>query len=189
MMRQFVGGMRDATSIYELLLSVAPAPIREATAAVQAAELLLMECDVEPTQLRYARALPAWGDVGRHEAENVWEACSVPRCSRQGGHQAPLALRIWVTQTAFSGSHDRELPNQTAERIVTAESHHMLIHGQSLMTTPAWPIRGMPLCAWWWRDGDRGYGGPRSGARSVGDNSAEGLVTEVVGKPDGVRTC
>ena len=68
-MRQFIGGIRDSTNIYELLLSVAPPPIREAATAVQAAESVLMECDDEPAQLRYANALAAWGDVGGYEAE------------------------------------------------------------------------------------------------------------------------
>ena len=38
-MRQFIGGIRDATNVHELLLSVAPPRVREAAVAVDAAEL------------------------------------------------------------------------------------------------------------------------------------------------------
>jgi ATPase subunit of ABC transporter with duplicated ATPase domains len=172
-MRQFIGGIRDSTNIYELLLSVAPAPIREAAAAVQAAELLLMECDDEPAQLRYAHALTAWGDAGGYEAETVWDACTVAamgvpyaQCqwrlvnTMSGGEQKRLVLEAllrgpdqvllldepdnyldvpgkqWLEsrlretpKTVLLVSHDRELLNQTAERIVTVESEHVWIHG------------------------------------------------------------
>ena len=172
-MRQFIGGIRDSTNIYELLLSVAPAPIREAAAALQAAELLLMECDDERTQLRYANALAAWGDVGGYEAENVWDACSVAAMGApyahcqwrlvstlSGGEQKRLVLEAllrgpdqvllldepdnyldvpgkqWLEsrlretpKTVLLVTHDRELLNQTAERIVTVESHRVWIHG------------------------------------------------------------
>ena len=172
-MRQFIGGIRDSTDIGELLLSVAPWPIREAAAAVEAAELLLMESDDEPAQLRYANALAAWGDVGGYEAENVWDACTVAalglpfaHCrwrlvnTLSGGEQKRLVLEAllrgpdqvllldepdnyldvpgkqWLEarlrdtpKTVLLVSHDRELLNQTAERIVTVESHHVWIHG------------------------------------------------------------
>ena len=172
-MRQFIGGIRDSTDIGELLLSVAPWPIREAAAAVEAAELLLMESDDEPAQLRYANALTAWGDVGGYEAENVWDACTVAalglpfaHCrwrlvnTLSGGEQKRLVLEAllrgpdqvllldepdnyldvpgkqWLEarlrdtpKTVLLVSHDRELLNQTAERIVTVESHHVWIHG------------------------------------------------------------
>jgi ATPase subunit of ABC transporter with duplicated ATPase domains len=60
-MRQFIGSMRDDSSVHDLLLSLAPPRVREAAAAVEAAELAMMERDDEPTQLRYATALAGWG--------------------------------------------------------------------------------------------------------------------------------
>jgi len=77
-MRQFIGGLRgvvppgeqsvgsigDETGVRDLLVSVAPPRVREAAARLDAAELVMMERDDEPAQLRYAGALAEWGDAG-----------------------------------------------------------------------------------------------------------------------------
>ncbi|HEX2312656.1 MAG TPA: ATP-binding cassette domain-containing protein [Thermomonospora sp.] len=76
-MRQFVGGLRDDSSVHELLLSVAPPRIREAAAELAAAELAMMEREDESAQLRYANALAGWGDAGGYEIEVLWDACCV----------------------------------------------------------------------------------------------------------------
>jgi ATPase subunit of ABC transporter with duplicated ATPase domains len=172
-MRQFIGGIRDSTAVHELLLSVAPPRIREAAAAVEAAELVLMERDDEPAQIRYANALATWGDAGGHDAEIHWDACCVAvlgvpydSCrwrlvtTLSGGEQKRLVLEAllrgpdavllldepdnyldvpgkqWLeerlretTKTVLLVSHDRELLNRAAERIVTVESRHVWIHG------------------------------------------------------------
>ncbi|GAB3668751.1 ATP-binding cassette domain-containing protein [Actinocorallia lasiicapitis] len=104
-MRQFVGNIRDAMEIRGLLLSTAPERLRKAGAAVEAAELAMMERDDEPTQMRYANALAEWGDAGGYEAEVVWDACctaalgmSYDACSFRdvktlsGGEQKRLVL-------------------------------------------------------------------------------------------------
>ena len=64
-MRQFIGGIRDDTSVRDLLLSIAAPRLRQAAARVDAAELAMMERDDEPAQLRYAAALAEWGDAWR----------------------------------------------------------------------------------------------------------------------------
>src|SRR6202035_4932915 len=56
-MRQFVGGIRDDSTVRDLLLSVSPQRVRDAAARLDEIELLMMERDDEPTQMRYARAL------------------------------------------------------------------------------------------------------------------------------------
>ena len=171
-MRQFIGGIRDATNVHELLLSVAPAHIRAAAATVDAAELMLMEREDQPTQIRYATALATWADAGGYDAEILWDACCVSALGvpyescrwRQvitlsGGEQKRLVLEAllrspdevllldepdnyldvagkqWLEQrlretskTVLLVSHDRELLNQAAERIVTVESRHVWIH-------------------------------------------------------------
>jgi ABC-type multidrug transport system ATPase subunit len=63
-MRQFIGGIRDDSTVRDLLLSIAPRRVREAAARLDAAELVMMERDDEPAQLRYAAALAEWGDAG-----------------------------------------------------------------------------------------------------------------------------
>jgi ATPase subunit of ABC transporter with duplicated ATPase domains len=72
-MRQFIGSVRDDTSVRDLLLSVAPDRVRQAARAVDDAELAMMETDDEPTQLRYAQAIADWGDAGGYQAETLWD--------------------------------------------------------------------------------------------------------------------
>ncbi|GAB3660203.1 ATP-binding cassette domain-containing protein [Nocardioides korecus] len=72
-MRQAVG--REATSVAELLLSVAPDRVQQAAAEVDRLELALMEADDEPTQMAYAGALAEFADAGGYEIEVVWDTC------------------------------------------------------------------------------------------------------------------
>ncbi|MGV0597851.1 ATP-binding cassette domain-containing protein [Mycolicibacterium porcinum] len=172
-MRQFIGGIRDSTSVHELLLSVAPPRLRAAAVEVDAAELVLMERDDESSQMRYANALAGWGDAGGYDAEILWDACCIAALgipyescrwrlvnTLSGGEQKRLVLEAllrgpdevllldepdnyldvpgkqWLEQrlgetnkTVLMVTHDRELLNRTAERIVTVESRHVWIHG------------------------------------------------------------
>ncbi len=172
-MRQFIGGIRDATSVDELLLSVAQPRLRAAGADVEAAELALIERDDETSQIRYANALAAWGDAGGYDAEIVWDACCIAALgvpyescrwrlvnTLSGGEQKRLVLEAllrgpdevllldepdnyldvpgkqWLEErlaetakTVLMVTHDRELLNRTAERIVTVESRRVWIHG------------------------------------------------------------
>ncbi|MEU4391342.1 ATP-binding cassette domain-containing protein [Kribbella sp. NPDC023855] len=76
-MRQFVGSVRDETTVRDLLLGVAPDRIREAAAKLDQAELAMMEADDEKTQLRYAQAVSDWGEVGGYDAEVLWDVCTM----------------------------------------------------------------------------------------------------------------
>ncbi len=76
-MRQFIGKVRDDSSVRDLLVSVAPEPIRRAAAAVEAAELAMMERDDEPAQMAYAQSLADWADAGGYEHETLWDVCTV----------------------------------------------------------------------------------------------------------------
>ena len=104
-MRQFVGGIRDSSTVRDLLLSISPQRVREAAARLDAAELVMMERDDEPAQMRYAAALADWGDAGGYEAEVHFDACCVAalgiaydRCqwrevrTLSGGEQKRLVL-------------------------------------------------------------------------------------------------
>jgi ATPase subunit of ABC transporter with duplicated ATPase domains len=104
-MRQFIGGIRDQTTVRDLLLSVAPARVAAAAERLDAAELVMMERDDEPAQMRYATALAEWGDAGGYEAEVHFDACCVAalgveyeRCkwrevaTLSGGEQKRLVL-------------------------------------------------------------------------------------------------
>jgi ATPase subunit of ABC transporter with duplicated ATPase domains len=164
-MRQFVGSMRDDTTVRDLLLTVAPSAIRDAGTALETSELAMMETDDEPTQLAYAQALSDWGDVGGYEAETLWDVCTMAALGTpferaqwrridtlSGGEQKRLVLeallagpddvllldepdnyldvpgKIWLEdqlrrtpKTVLLVSHDRELLNHAAQRIVTLE--------------------------------------------------------------------
>jgi ATPase subunit of ABC transporter with duplicated ATPase domains len=76
-MPQFVGSVRDDRTVRDLLLAVAPAPIRAAAAELDATELALMETDDEPTQVRYATALANWGEAGGYDIEVLWDTVTV----------------------------------------------------------------------------------------------------------------
>jgi ATPase subunit of ABC transporter with duplicated ATPase domains len=104
-MPQFVGGIRDETTVRDLLVSISHPRLRAAAALLDAAELAMMERDDEPTQLRYASALAEWGDAGGYEAEVHFDACCVAalgvaydRCqwrmvaTLSGGEQKRLVL-------------------------------------------------------------------------------------------------
>ncbi len=78
-MRQFIGtGGRDGMHmVRDLLLSVSAPRVRAAAARLDAAELVMMERDDEPAQLRYAAALVEWGEAGGYDAEVHWDSCCV----------------------------------------------------------------------------------------------------------------
>jgi len=76
-MRQFIGQVRDESTVRDLLLSVAPPHISKAAAALDAAELRMMESEDEPTQMAYAHALSDWADAGGYDAEVLWDTCTV----------------------------------------------------------------------------------------------------------------
>jgi ATPase subunit of ABC transporter with duplicated ATPase domains len=76
-MRQFIGSVRDATTVQDFLVGLAPTAVRESWADLQAAELALMEADDEPRQLDYAHALTRWGDAGGYDAEVLWDTVLV----------------------------------------------------------------------------------------------------------------
>jgi ATPase subunit of ABC transporter with duplicated ATPase domains len=76
-MRQFVGSVRDESTVRDLLVSVAPPRIRDAARELDTAELQMMEHDDEKTQMRYAQAIADWGDAHGYDAEVIWDACTV----------------------------------------------------------------------------------------------------------------
>jgi ATPase subunit of ABC transporter with duplicated ATPase domains len=75
-MPQFIGSVRDDTTVRGLLLSTAPPAVRQAAIRLEAAEEALVEHDDQRRQLAYAQALADWGDIGGYEAEVTWDACA-----------------------------------------------------------------------------------------------------------------
>ncbi len=106
-MRQFIGGIRDATTVGDLLVSLSPARIQAATAEVDRRELQLMNDDTEPVQLAYAHALAEYADAGGYDAEVTFDACCTAALgvgfdqvkyrevgTLSGGEQKRLALEL-----------------------------------------------------------------------------------------------
>ncbi|MFH8366206.1 ATP-binding cassette domain-containing protein [Streptomyces sp. NPDC018031] len=164
-MPQFVGSVRDERTVRDLLVSVAQPRIRQAAAAVDAAELAIMEVDDEAAQMAYAQALSDWAEARGYEAETLWDMCTtaalgVPYDKAQwrqvrtlsGGEQKRLVLEAllrgpdevllldepdnyldvpgkrWLEarlketrKTVLFVSHDRELLDRAAEKIVSVE--------------------------------------------------------------------
>jgi ATPase subunit of ABC transporter with duplicated ATPase domains len=76
-MRQFIGQVRDESTVRDLLVSVSPPRVRAAAAALDAAELAMMDRDDETTQMAYAHAIGEWADAGGYDAEVLWDVCTV----------------------------------------------------------------------------------------------------------------
>ena len=76
-MRQFIGSVRDDSSVRDLLVGVAPSVIRGAAAALDAAEMRMLEVDDEAAQMAYAQSLADWADAGGYEHETLWDVCTV----------------------------------------------------------------------------------------------------------------
>jgi ATPase subunit of ABC transporter with duplicated ATPase domains len=104
-MRQFIGSVRDETTVQRFLIDLAPPAVRQAWYDVEAAELAMMEADDEPAQMAYANALGHWGDVGGYDVEVTWDTVTVAAlgvpydnckyrelASLSGGEQKRLAL-------------------------------------------------------------------------------------------------
>ncbi len=102
-MRQFVGSVRDESTIRDLLVSVAPPAVRTAAVALDRAEHAMMEQDDEPTQLRYAQALADWADAGGYDAEVLWDTCTVAALG------VPYERAQWRDVRTLSGGEQKRL--------------------------------------------------------------------------------
>jgi ATPase subunit of ABC transporter with duplicated ATPase domains len=96
-------GENPAPIVRDLLLSIAPARVREAAARLDAAELAMMERDDERAQLRYAAALAEWGEAGGYEAEVHWDACCVAALG------IPYDQCRWRDVNTLSGGEQKRL--------------------------------------------------------------------------------
>jgi ATPase subunit of ABC transporter with duplicated ATPase domains len=102
-MRQFIGKVRDDTTVRDLLVSVAPDRIRTAAEEVDRTELLMMERDSEDDQMAYAHALVEWGEAGGYEQETLWDQCTVAALG------VPYDQAQWRTVTTLSGGEQKRL--------------------------------------------------------------------------------
>ena len=102
-MAQFVGKVRDDSTVRDLLLGVAPAKIQDAAREIDRTELAMMEHDTERDQLDYAQALVGWGDVGGYEWETLWDVCTTAALGM------PFDKAQWRKVTTLSGGEQKRL--------------------------------------------------------------------------------
>ncbi|MFJ5032618.1 ABC-F family ATP-binding cassette domain-containing protein [Streptomyces sp. NPDC088560] len=102
-MRQFVGSVRDETTVRDLLVSVAPPRIREAAKAVDDAEHAIMTVDDEAAQLAYAQALADWAEARGYEAETLWDVCTTAALGM------PYDTAQWRQVRTLSGGEQKRL--------------------------------------------------------------------------------
>jgi ATPase subunit of ABC transporter with duplicated ATPase domains len=182
-MRQFIGSVRDETTVRELLISVAPVRLRQAAAKILETEKQMNEVADEKSQMAYAQAIIDWGDCGGYDFEVIWDKCCTEMLDKSfdevadrkvntlsGGEQKKLVLRAllegpeevllldepdnyldvpskrWLEKvigetkkSVLFVSHDRELLENTATRIVALE--------QGVFGNSAW-VHGGKFSTW-----------------------------------------
>ncbi|MDJ0410753.1 ATP-binding cassette domain-containing protein [Rhodococcus fascians] len=106
-MRQFVGQLRDDSTVRDLLLSVASPAVRSAAAALDAAENTMIEVDDEKTQMKYAQALSDWGDVGGYDLEPFWDKVTTAALGM------PFDRAKWRAASTLSGGEQKRLVLQS----------------------------------------------------------------------------
>jgi ATPase subunit of ABC transporter with duplicated ATPase domains len=102
-MDQFIGHIRDSSTVRDLLIEVAPAGVKAATLALDAAELAIIESDTTPNQLAYATALADYADAGGYDQETVWDKCTMAAMG------VPFERAKYRELTTLSGGEQKRL--------------------------------------------------------------------------------
>jgi ATPase subunit of ABC transporter with duplicated ATPase domains len=102
-MDQFVGHGEAGQTVHELLVRVAPARIRQAAEALDAAENALIDRDEHDTQMAYASAIAEYADAGGYEHETVWDQCTVAALG------VPFERARYRELTSLSGGEQKRL--------------------------------------------------------------------------------
>jgi ATPase subunit of ABC transporter with duplicated ATPase domains len=102
-MRQFIGTIRDSSTVRDLLFSLSPPNLRTAVAELDRLEFALMSDDSEQTQMVYAQALADYADAGGYEAEVIFDAC----CTAALGISYERAK--WREVNSLSGGEQKRL--------------------------------------------------------------------------------
>ena len=76
-MRQFIGSVRDESTVRDLLLTTAPPAVQAAAERMDAAEREMLETGSEAAGIAYAQALADWGDAGGYDEEVRWDSATL----------------------------------------------------------------------------------------------------------------
>jgi ATPase subunit of ABC transporter with duplicated ATPase domains len=102
-MDQFVGHVRDDSTVHDLLVSVAPAAVRAASLQLTATEDALIDRDETDTQMAYATAIADYADAGGYDQETLWDTCTVTALG------IPYERARWREVTSLSGGEQKRL--------------------------------------------------------------------------------
>ena len=102
-MDQFVGHLRDDSTVRDLLISVARPAVRDAARALDAAEEALIQQDSTERQMAYATALADYGDAGGYDQETVWDVCTIAALG------IPFERAKYRAVTSLSGGEQKRL--------------------------------------------------------------------------------
>ncbi len=102
-MDQFVGHVRDASTVRDLLISVAPAAVKTAALALDATENALIESDTTANQMAYATAIADYADAGGYEQETLWDVCTIAALG------LPFERAKYREVTTLSGGEQKRL--------------------------------------------------------------------------------
>ena len=102
-MDQFVGHLRDDSTVRDLLVSVARPAVRDAVRALDAAEDALIEEDSTERQMAYATALADYGDAGGYDQETIWDVCTIAAIG------IPFERAKYRAVTSLSGGEQKRL--------------------------------------------------------------------------------
>ena len=113
-MRQFIGSVRDDSTVRDLLLTTSSPAIRKAAEALDASEERAILDDGEKAQMAYARALADWGDAGGYDEEVRWDGATVESLHvpfdqvqhRRAGTLSGGEQKRLVLESLFSGPDD-----------------------------------------------------------------------------------
>lgn len=107
-MRQFIGQIRDESTVRDLLLQLSPERVRKAAQRVDELELKLMDDESESIQMAYATALSEYADAGGYDQEVLFDTCCMAALGKtydaarwrevntlSGGEQKRLALELF----------------------------------------------------------------------------------------------
>jgi ATPase subunit of ABC transporter with duplicated ATPase domains len=181
-MRQFIGSVRDQSTLRDLLISVLPEPVRTAGRTLIAAERAMLSEGTDESHMAFADAINEWGDAGGYDFELLWDKACMSAFEEpfeamserlvntfSGGEQKRIVLEVllrgpdevllldepdnyldvpgkrWLEEQIVASrktilfiTHDRELLNRAANRIITFEygskGNTVWVHGEGFAT-------------------------------------------------------
>src|SRR5450759_5111235 len=75
-MRQFIGSIRDGSTVRDVLTAVAPPVIRSARRALDDSETILLTDHGSSAAIANAQAIADWAEIGGYDAEVMWNLCT-----------------------------------------------------------------------------------------------------------------